>query len=275
VKLDLSPDPWQPVIVFTVGGRMTYLLDTLDSWSRVRGIDRATMIFLVEPREHQHSGIVFECLEARHFARQAIVSVNPTLRGVLANPWHAMQTGFRQSGFVILAEEDTPVSADVLEYFGWASHEYLDDPAIWAVCAHQIGEPLGGPELVIRSRHFSPVVWGTWSDRWARRFRDSWQFDYSQRGWDWNINRLMGEDDGLVLIPARSRSQHIGQHGGAHTTAEMFADTQSWSFEPDYPPGLWAVAEWYQHHENRHDGQTRQITSSGGLVLPGRSAGNG
>src|SRR6185312_16635626 len=172
VKLDLSTSLDQPVIVFTVGGRMDYLPDTLDSWSKVRGIDRATLIFLVEPMTGNTdlivspSDVVNECLAMRSDAHQVLVTVNDTRLGVLANPWRAMQTGFRQSEFVILAEEDAPVSDDVLEYFAWAGREYDGDPAIWAVCAHQIGEALGGPELAIRSRHFSPVVWGTWAHKW-------------------------------------------------------------------------------------------------------------
>jgi hypothetical protein len=271
--LNLSAEPDRPVIVFTVGGRMPYLLETLTSWSLVRGISQATMIFLVEPGQDRGSmraakEAVDQCLDARLMARRALVMLNPEHRGVLANPWHAMEAGFAMSDFVILAEEDTPVSSDVLEYFDWASREYAGDVRTWAVCAHQIGAPLGDESTVIRSAHFSPVVWGTWGHAWRRWIRDSWTFDYSHNGWDWNLNRLMAQNDGQVIIPARSRSQHIGREGGAHCTADMFADTVSWSWSPSYTPQSYHQAPWYQHRESRHDGQHRTITAAGGLTLP-------
>jgi hypothetical protein len=275
--LNLGAEPERPVIVFTVGGRLNYLLETLTSWSLVRGVSEATMIFLVEPgcdsaSLRNQKLLVSACLDARLMARQVLVTVNPEQRGVLGNPWHAMQTGFAMSDFVILAEEDTPVSDDVLEYFSWARREYAGDLRTWAVCAHQLGVPLGDESAVIRSAHFSPVVWGTWGHAWRRWIRDTWTFDYSHNGWDWNLNRVMAQNDGQVIIPARSRSQHIGEHGGAHCTPDMFADTVSWSWAPHREPQTYHQEPWYQHRENRHDGQQQIITASGGLTLPPMSA---
>ena len=122
----------RPVVVFTVGGRFDYLATTLRSWENVRGIEDATMVFLVEPSATD-ADVPLGCLVCCDFARQALVSVNRTQLGVSGNPWHAMQTGFRLADFVILAEEDTPVSTDVLEYFAWARQAYAADPEVVAV----------------------------------------------------------------------------------------------------------------------------------------------
>jgi hypothetical protein len=235
-----------PVIVFTVGGRAEYLGQTLASWYLVRGIEDATLIFLVEPE----SDLVVDelCLGAAAWAKQALVSVNKTRLGVAGNPWHAMQTGFRLADFVILAEEDTPVSTDVLEYFAWASSDFRADDRIKAICAHQIGEPLGAEYDTLRSTHFSPVVWGTWRDTWDVWFRDRWG---GPQGWDAQINRTLKKIGGQVLIPARSRSQHIGEYGGAHCTPGYFPHTVSRSWQAEYGPQSYRELARVQQEEGK------------------------
>jgi hypothetical protein len=225
-----------PVIVFTITGhRYAYLRKTLYSWQRVRGIENATLIFLVEPQDGDPGHLVTIHNEGQSVgAKLLLVSENAKRLGVAGNPWHAMQTGFRLADFVILAEEDTPVSTDVLEYFAWARERYAepfnDRSRVRAVCAHQIGEPLGGDGDVLLSKHFSPVVWGTWVLTWQNLFRDSWG---GPQGWDARINKVLQEDRGQVLIPARSRSQHIGEYGGAHCTPAYFPHTVSRSWQAE------------------------------------------
>jgi hypothetical protein len=55
VRLELGDRPG-PVVVFTVGGRLGYLEETLASWASVRGAGNATFVFLVEPQD--------ECMRA-------------------------------------------------------------------------------------------------------------------------------------------------------------------------------------------------------------------
>jgi hypothetical protein len=245
VRLELGERD-RPVVVFTVGGRADYLDETLSSWQEVRGIESATMVFLVEP---EHPTEMMLCHQwARDMAALALVSENRTRLGVSGNPWHAMQTGFRLADFVILAEEDTPVSSDVLEYFAWARDEYAGRPGIKAICAHQIGESLGGEDEVMLSRHFSPVVWGTWRHQWAGHFRDHWG---GPQGWDANVNERLRAGNGRVVIPARSRSQHIGEHGGAHCTPEYFPATVSRSWSASYGPQAYRELARVQQEEGK------------------------
>jgi len=244
VRLELGERD-RPVVVFTVGGREDYLCETLASWAKVRGVGDATMVFCVEPLHEEARDL---CHDARLFADQVLVSENTHRRGVAGNPWHAMQTGFRLADFVILAEEDTPVSSDVLEYFAWARDEYAGRPGIKAICAHQIGEPLGGEDEVMLSRHFSPVVWGTWRHQWAGHFRDHWG---GPQGWDANVNERLRVGNGRVVIPARSRSQHIGEHGGAHCTPEYFPATVSRSWSASYGPQAYRELDRVQQEEGK------------------------
>jgi hypothetical protein len=245
VKLDLGERD-RPVIVFTVGGgRPEYLMETLASWAKVRGIEDATLIFLVEPG-HQRARAICHFFK---FARQSLVSENRERLGVAGNPWHAMQTGFRLADFVILAEEDTPVSTDVLEYFAWARERYRNVPRVRAICAHQIGQPLGDAHDVMRSKHFSPVVWGTWVDVWRTFFRDHWG---GPQGWDAQVNTLLKASYGSqVVIPARSRSQHIGEYGGAHCTPAYFPHTVSRSWQAEYGPQSYRELARVQQEEGK------------------------
>ena len=236
----------RPVVVFTVGGRRKYLEETLASWEKVRGIESATLVFLVEPT--YDTQLLVDGLAGSDFAALSLVHMNKDRRGVSGNPWHAMQTGFRLADFVILAEEDTPVSTDVLEYFAWARDEYKVWADIKAVCAHQIGEPLGGEGDVLRSKHFSPVVWGTWRETWLDLFRDDWG---GPRGWDANLNEILQEKGGRVVIPARSRSQHIGEHGGAHCTPGYFPRTVSRSWSASYGPQAYRELDRIQQEEGK------------------------
>jgi hypothetical protein len=235
------------IVAFTVNNRPAYLRETLDSWSRVRGIGDAYLLFQCEPGCPEAED---ECCAAG-FASRA-VRVNRQRRGVLANPWQALESAFALpvgSDFVILAEEDLVVSPDVLEYFTWAQR-YRDDPSVLGVTTHQHEERPGGLPGAAPADWSDPGrwhfwVWGTWRDRWERLLRDSWDTTYeengggpSQRGWDWKFRNLLVTGKGMRMIaPSLSRSQHIGRHGGSHCSPADFDVVASRCFAgPDVPP---------------------------------------
>jgi hypothetical protein len=222
------------IIAFTVNNRPGYLKRSLESWSRVRGIGEAELLFQCEPG----------CPEAVEVCRAASFTsahyiVNESRAGVLAAPWLAMERAFGLDPFVVLAEEDVVVSSDVLEYFAWAAEEYRGDPGVRMVCAFRHDEPAAAERGAERSLKFSPLVWGTWRDTWEKEIRGRWDFDYSRRGWDYAICEDLLADSKCVIQPSRSRSQHIGRTGGAHCTEAMFESTLAPEWQPDYAPGSW------------------------------------
>ena len=219
------------VVAFTAYNRVGYMREVLESWSHVRGIGDAELIFRVEPNQPEMANLC----RSVSFAKSARAIDNPERYGALGNPWYAMDTGFDTGAeFVVLAEDDSIVSTDVLEYFDWAAREYQHDKSILAVCAFWWPESGGDLRHVNRQHRFAPTIWGTWADRWHEVLGPTWDFDYSYRGWDWNIiQRIMG--DRKCLFPAQSRSQHIGRDGGTHMTVSLFQEYQSKSFVPDVP----------------------------------------
>jgi hypothetical protein len=182
----------------------------------------------------------------------AEIIVNPTVYGPLVNPWEAVEWAFRhnQADFVVYAEDDVVVSEDVLEYFDWASVVYAD-ARVGAVCSWSQSEPDPALADVVETGgdgFFSAHVWGTWPDRWYAVMRDTWDKDYSSggamdSGWDWHINRRVFPAAGLQCVrPQQSRSNNIGEWGGAHQRPEDFPATVSRSFRPDRPPVVYKEA---------------------------------
>lgn len=225
-------------LVFTATNRPFYFRPVLDAWIAVRGFAGWRPLVFVEPTP------VAAQMAALAAAAGAAVVRNPVRRGVLSNPWHALDHAFADGAdFAVLAEDDVLVSDDVLEYFTWAAASFADAHLL-TVCAASFAPACapGHEQHTVRTKQFCPLVWGTWADRWTGVLRESWDHDYSsgtpqapQSGWDWNINlRVMADWD--ALAPVASRSTHIGEHLGAHTTAATFPGSQAPTFRPHRPP---------------------------------------
>jgi hypothetical protein len=222
----------RPVVVFTANDRPHYMRRVLDSWEQVRGIGDALLIFQCEP----HLPTV-ELVSAVTFA-EIVVNVNGRQMGVEANPYLAMRAGFATGAdFVIQGEEDTMVTADLLEYMAWARDEYEADKNVLAVCTLQ-NKLLGPPDQVFRRAWFSSSTWGTWRDRWDD-IRDDWPAGPRDGGsWDWYMTYRCVRDRRKVTIePCTTRAQHIGEIGvhGEHS-AHLRAEWERQRFTADIPP---------------------------------------
>lgn len=222
-----------PVVAVTATNRPGYLIETLESWRQARGIEKAHLIFVCEPGFPDVEAIC----RAAGFGASLDVRVNPVKYGALINPWVAIEAGFATGAdFVILGEDDSPVSTDVLEYFAWARDTYAADEEIITVCAH-IQHARGTLAEVVRDSHFTCWVWGTWRDRWETKLRDDWDHNYRAKGWDWRITEHWVGDLGYRAIkPAMSRSQDIGEFGGVHASPADFPNAVSTCFTADIPP---------------------------------------
>lgn len=222
-------------IVFTAYQRPHYLKQTLASWADVRGIESVDLHLLLEPSDRRA-----EMLDVIMTSGHSItVELNEHRLGVLVNPWTALNTVLNHSttDFVILAEEDVIVSQDVLEYFTAAAARSGPDTAL-GVCAFS-ERPSGDPSATYLDSHFSPLVWGTWRENWYRYLRDTWDKDYSthngipgvEAGWDYQFVRISHQTQLPFVHPEVSRSKHIGQFEGAHTTPETWASLSCPTFQ--------------------------------------------
>jgi hypothetical protein len=219
-------------LVFTTFDRPAYLQQTVTSWNNVRNLKVWNTTFFVEPSEHQDQVTSI----ALTLDTTVTAVLNPERLGVLVNPWNALNTAFKLGAdFVVIAEDDVVISQDTLEYFEWASLEY---ETVYDVLAINAFSPYGGrPNQVMRDGAFSPLIWGTWRNRWENHLRDTWDKDYStglpdgfQAGWDWNINRIMQANNFVTLKPYASRSNHIGLFG-THMTPDLMESSQGADFQ--------------------------------------------
>jgi GNT-I family len=239
-------------VVFTVScQRRDYLDRALRSWKRARGAGSVHMALSLEHylpfrkgeaelavRERAFDG--FEGQLAQLFPH-AVTYRNATRLGCLRNTRRAVELGFATgANFVVCAEEDVEVADDVLEYFEWASTRNRNDRDILAVCAHSVASQ-GTPADVVRAPWFTPLVWGTWQDRWTEAMVPVWHpVEGLPQGWDYQIRKLAESSGRQCIYPALSRAQHFGRvstmtAGSPVTGTNYFHDrSQSRSFRPHY-----------------------------------------
>lgn len=230
-------------LVFTAYRRPRYFRRVLDAWQRVRGFDdwNPTVYLEPSPVEDQMYALAVET--------GAQVVLNPIRRGVLSNPWHALDRAFYQgAGFTVLAEDDVLPATDTLEYFTWAA-DTCRHPDTLIVCAsnHADTAAPGSEYTCHRSKRFCPLIWGTWANQWVGVLRDTWDHRYDtgtpahpQAGWDWNINlRVMGHRH--VIVPDVSRSMHIGELHGSHMTPLLYPGSVAATYTAHHDPGEYTI----------------------------------
>lgn len=208
-------------VVITAHNRPEYFDTVLKSWAKANRHHNLPFYFAAEPVSDT---VVQMC---RDFAWTKEVQVNPHVHGPLMNPHTALTLAFDHGyDFVILGEDDSIVSEDAIDYFTWCAEHFEYRPVL-GVCSFQDLPPSDEPDSVHLRQYFASVVWGTWRDRWDSSISEQWPMNYDP-AWDgWLVNRSYTMP---FVFPAVSRSQHIGQHGGAHMHPDSFADLQARAF---------------------------------------------
>lgn len=221
-------------LAFTAYNRVNYLQESIASWNQVRWLSDWKAEFYIEP-----SPVVPHVLDAIADLETSVeVHLNPARLGVLVNPWTALDDRFSDGAeFVVMAEDDIVVSQDAIEFLEWSAKTYQLDESVLAI---NLFSKVGGGKSgdVLREPRFSPLVWGTWTDRWNRYLRDTWDKNYSsgkpdgsEAGWDWNINRILADKHMNIIKPRQSRSDHIGKYAGTHMTPDLFDSSRGVDFK--------------------------------------------
>jgi hypothetical protein len=227
------------IVSFTVNNRPEYLVESLISWSKVRGIGNVRLEFHCEPDD--------DCIDiCRSVAfADSQLYVNMEQLGSQRNTYVALDTAHQLADYVILAEDDMIVSTDILELHAWAAAEYKDDERTLALVAGRGQEAASSDPAAIVPDWRIGWCWGSWSDRWAYIGPD-WDLTWLPGGhfareWDTRISNYWCREQGhRTLIPALSRVQHIGIDGGINSykwDAESHErDVASHCFSPEYDP---------------------------------------
>lgn len=216
-------------LAFPVYNRPHYLSQVLKSWQGVRGADDVVAVYRHEPGVPEVEELVREEFP---FGAGGIY-VNDFRLGNDRNMLAAVSTAFETGAdFVVAAEDDVLVSADLLEYMAAMADRYADDKSVLAVTAWQDQAP-GPLDEVQRAGHFwGGACWGMWGDRFEG-LRAGWPpsgFGYDRYLWE-NCHST-----GRVTIqPLATRCRNIGETGvGGTWSFQSVWDTQR--FTADIPP---------------------------------------
>jgi GNT-I family len=220
----------KPVVTFTTSDRIDYATRTLDSWRNVRGVENALLMFSCEPFIE-----MVDLVRSADFA-ETVIDVNERTLGNEVNSFKALAAGFETgAGFVIQAEDDVLVAADVLEYLAWAAETYADDESVLTVSGYQ-NAVRGKPDEVFRRQWFTACIWGMWRRSWDQ-VRERWPGGPTPHSWDWYLCEQMKATGTVAIEPCVSRGQHIGVTGahGSHPE-HLAAEWEAQRFTPGMPP---------------------------------------
>lgn len=234
-------------VAFTVSAlRQDYLRTTLDSWARVRGVGQARLLFAFEPLPRRARP--FPVAEFREYLARSFpgcwytISTAEERQGCFANTRRAVDQALATGrDFVVLAEEDVTVADDTLEYFRWAAQTYHGDQDVIAVCAHSFrSAESAAAASVVRAPWFSPIVWGTWPDRWRDFIRPGWGGAAGNPdAWDLNLRQRIAAAGRVSVFPLRSRALHHGKVSTLTPGAlaeHFYGASVSRCFAAHYPP---------------------------------------
>lgn len=230
--------------VLTAYNRPGYMKPVVESLIQVRGWEDWHVLISIEPSESSQEvlSLAAEFVASIRNKTSFEVVVNPTRFGVLTHPWKVFDRLFNEQGFdyVLRSEDDLVHGQDILEYHKWASTAYEHDEAIGIVGG--FADDYRDHSRVRRVLGLgTPLLIGTWKDRWNGVFRDNWDHDYSTgtpempaSGWDVHLNHRVMPARGLhAILPLHTKCEHIGVYG-AHSNPEIFFKQPP--FDPVIPP---------------------------------------
>lgn len=222
----------KPVLAFPVYNRPQYTVPVLASWRDVRGIGDAHLIYRLEPGYPDMADLV----SREHPDSTGALTVNEHQLGNDQNMKAAVAEAFATGAeFVIAAEDDVVVAADLLEYMTAMAARYADDKSVLAITAWQ-GESPGPLDEVQRTEWFyGGACWGMWRDRWDE-VSPGWP--PSGSGYDGYLWRLAQATGRQIIQPLATRCKNIGEYG-VNTTGDYASFGAVWKsqqFTADIPP---------------------------------------
>lgn len=220
-------------LVVTAYDRPHLLASTLESLSRVRGLDRWDIHISIDPcgSAEVETEVVMAAINGLS-DYETVIHMHEEHLGVLRHPWVIFETLFVEGyDYVLRLEDDMLFTEDLLEFHEWASNVFWNG-GIGFVESRSSGDEVnvGGPEEVMISETFgSPLAIGTWPHVWRAILAPTWDHDYStnngtpgvEAGWDWNLKRVYPRHGLMGLRPVRDKVFHTGVMG-VHSTPEIY-----------------------------------------------------
>lgn len=157
------------------------------------------------------------------------VFVNPFQRGVRINPYSALEAVFHMgSDFNVYLEEDIVLSPDALDMANWYQGQAEDTLCLPFFNYHSSPDDPAGIKVERECEEFAALGFALTRQSWEKWFQPYWFMDdYSKGkiGWDWAVRYAANKHGLEMLMPLWARSNHIGQLGGMHCSAEFHDQT--------------------------------------------------
>lgn len=143
--------------------------------------------------------------------------------GPRMNPYDCIERAFADgSTFNVHFDSDLVVSPDAVALMNFYQRTFRGAP--WSFGSyglfHYGSDPTRPMELLVVPKHFTGLGWGIFPEQWAV-YSKIWNDDTLARkhflpqteGWDWVLSGYAKEHDHDGIVPAYSRTNHIGRVG--------------------------------------------------------------
>lgn len=210
-------------ITITANDRPQYFEPMLKSLTK-NNLDGWEIFIAIEPSQHLEKQLDL----INNYVPHAKKIINEKKLGVALNPYNLLEEVFdkQNSEFNIYLEEDIIVSPDICQLADWYFKTQHDSMCL---CLCNIGkievEEINSnkPESCMihpnsKLTHsgggtgFSALGIFITKNSWQVNFKPNWLKDL-KIGWDWCILRYMQNTNQKILIPYKTRSDHIGEWG--------------------------------------------------------------
>lgn len=209
--MNFETGKFDKVIVLTAFNRPGYLRLALESLRR-NNCWRWHLLCTVEPNDHQ----VYDLCNAVDFVDHTVIR-NEVHLGVRNNPYRALTLAFDVMGaeYVLYFEDDVVLAPDGLDLARWFMESgsdklllrlFNDSVALRPVEDILVTDTMSTLGLVIRRQGWQTILKPNW-------YNDHHKFA-PQQGWDWSVGAFLNEKNISLLMPAMSRSLHIGREDG-------------------------------------------------------------
>jgi hypothetical protein len=244
-------------ITFPVGYRPTYLKQFLDSLA-TQNLDGYEIIASAENHPKCISILEEHELPITILHKQNSSGVR-SHSGARDNMYNVLSYAFNNgSDFNVHLEDDFILSPDAMDLAEWYYQNFKDEPMKY-MCYGLFNWGSKGDDYagVVTATTFHGLGWCAFKENWYACYDKCWYDDALARkyanayGWDWAVEAYFKEYNCKSLLPAISRTKHVGRLNGTCCTIQFFDKT--------YPSLQWNEKEQIKDFELRKVLETEHI----------------
>ena len=201
-------------MALTAFNRPSYLREVLYTLANNTGLADYTLHVGLEPA---NSEVIAVC-DAIQFM-PTVIHRNPHSLGVAHNPYATLKAIFDTTDVpgVLYLEDDVILAPDAVRLASWYFEHPEKDNYLCLNLYNHDSRADADPEVVYPDVRFSALALAVTRYNWRTYFEPNWYRDGA--GWDHSVTGLIAEKQLRILLPAISRSHHIGREGGMFYTS--------------------------------------------------------